>query len=254
MANNFMGDEANGFYSPQPLPYPILPSFQEFLNTTNGNLSLTIQDAIHNLLAAVPSYHGENLLLAGETVVLLRRLTSGVRCPNFNENDDQEMVSKCTICFGTGYVGGYANAREIKMSFVPGRADILIEQAGLTVTQRPTAWTIPTIPSIQEFDVIITYSNERYIVHSAENVEKQGRVAFQTLTLSRIDKDDILYYIPVPFVQGEARVDFVATLLITPVIPVGQSMPGANFEASIYIKNYNFYGSDGVTPVVDETN
>jgi hypothetical protein len=244
-----MGDSADGFYSPVPLPYPILPSFQEFLNTTDGMLSLTIQDSLHNLISAIPSFHGENLLLAGETVVLLRRLTSGVRCPNWNENDDQSTVSKCTICFGTGWIGGYANARELKMSFAPGRDDVMIEQAGLTVTQRPTAWTIPTIPTIQEFDIIVTYSNERYVVHSTENVEKQGRVAYQALTLSRLNKNDVAYYIPVPFVQGEARADFNCAIVITPVIPANSTMPGANFPATIYISNYYFNSSDGITPL-----
>jgi hypothetical protein len=127
----------------------------------------------------------------------------------------------------------------------------MIEQAGLTVTQRPTAWTITTDPSMEEFDMIVTYANERYIVHAAENVEKQGRVAYQALTLSRIDKTDVRYYVPVPFVQGEAFVDFNCFLKILPVIPGGSNMPGANFPATITIKNYYFNGLDGLTPVDD---
>jgi hypothetical protein len=238
-------DDGAGFYIPEPIRYRTIPNYQEFINSTEGKLSVQDRDALHNLLGALPGYYAEGLQLAGEKVVWLRRLTTGQRCIYFSENDDQCTVSKCTNCFGTGFQGGYEPAIELKMSFVPGRSDILIEQAGLTVVQRPSGWTIITNPIMSEKDIIVSFANERYEIHSSEAVEHQGRKHHQELTLSRIDRNDVKYYVPVPFINGQEFTDFNATLVITPPIGVGGSMPGQNFPASIIIKNYFFNTHDG---------
>lgn len=240
-------DDSGGFYVPDIKPYPPMPSYQEWVNSTEGKLSVQDVDALHNLITQLPMLFAEGLELAGEQVVWLRRKTSGPRCKYFNEDDDQSTVSKCTECYGTGFEGGYDSSVILKMSFQPGRDDILIEQAGLTVTQRPTAWTIITHPIMQEKDIIITYNNERYEIHSAEAIEHQGRRHHQSLTLSRIDKNDVKYYIGVPSDEGQMFQDFNCSLTITPPIGVGGTMPGANFPASIIIKNYYFNPRNGIT-------
>ena len=242
------GSRAGGFYNPDVVPYPVRPDYQEFLNRTDGILNVQIQDAIHNLLTMTPTLHAENLLLAGENIMWLSRLTSGVQCPNWINEEDQDSISKCTICYNTGYVGGFGNPVMMKMSFIPGRADIMVEQAGLTITQRPMAWTITTDPNIEARDMIVTFQNERYLVHSAENSEKQGRNMYQNLTLSRIDKMDVLYYLPVPGYLSEGFTEFAAQILITPVITQSGSI-GFNIPATMFIKNRNFFGLDGVTPI-----
>ena len=240
-------DDLGGFYSPEPLPYRVIPNYQEWVNSTEGKLSVQDLDALHNLITQLPTLYMEGLQLAGEKVIWLRRLTTGKRCIYFSENDDQCQVSKCNICYGTGIQGGYADAISLKMSFVPGRADVLIEQAGLTVSQRPSAWTVITSPIMSEKDIIVSYSNERYEIHSVEVNEHQGKKHHQELTLSRIDRNDVKYYVPVPFMAGQMFTDFNCSLVITPPIGVGNSMPGANFPASIIIKNYVFNPHDGMT-------
>lgn len=241
MSDPYVG-EAGGFYSPTPKPWQARPDLQRWLNSTNGLLSIQIQDSIYNLLTAAPGLHAENLLLAGEDVIWLRRLTSGQKCPNWNYQSDQCGESKCTQCFGTGIYQGFASPIQLKFSFIPGRADVLIEQAGLTVTQKPTAWTIATGINIAERDMVVTYLNERYLIHAAEGVEKQGRRVYQALTLSRIDKTDVLYYLPVPGVMGDGQEDFTASICIRP--------PSTDFFATINIRNYYFNEvSDGITPL-----
>ncbi len=240
------GDDQGGFYNPESLRRPMLPNYQEWVNSTEGKLSIQDIDSIYNLISQLPMLFAEGLKLAGEQVVWLRRLTTGQRCTYFSENDDQCTVSKCTLCFGTGYMGGYYQAVQLKMSFIPGRSDILIEQAGLTVTQRPTAWTIITQPIMSEKDIIVTFANERYEIHSAEAVEHQGRKHHQELTLSRIDRNDVKYYIPVPGQNGQEIVDFNCFMIITPPLGVGETMPGQNFPCSIIIKNYYFPPINGI--------
>jgi hypothetical protein len=207
-------DDGGGFYSPQPLHYKNLPTLQTWINSTEGKLSIQDKDALHNLITQLPMLYAEGLSLAGETVLWLRRKTYGPRCPYFNEDDDQCSVSKCPICFNTGFINGYDYAVGLKMSFIPGRSDILIEQAGLTVTQRPTAWTIVTDPIMAEKDIIVTFSNERYEIHSAEAIEHQGRRHHQELTLSRIDRNDAKYYISTPGQNGQQFNDFPCGLII----------------------------------------
>ena len=229
MAYPSNSDDFGGFYVPDALRYPVIPNYQEWVNSTEGKLSIQDKDSIHNLITQLPMLYAEGLNLAGEQVIWLSRLTTGARCIYFSENDDQCTVSKCTNCFGTGYEGGYRNAVQLKMSFIPGRSDILIEQAGLTVTQRPTGWTIITDPIMSEKDIIVTFSNERYEIHSAEAVEHQGRKHHQELTLSRIDRNDVKYFVPIPGQNGQEFNDFVCNLTILP--------NGQNFLASIIIVN-----------------
>jgi hypothetical protein len=249
MAEPNTGDLDGGQYNPTPLPYPALPSYQQFINQTNGLLSVQIQDSLHNLLTMAPNLHAENLLLAGENVVWLRRLTTGEQCPNWINEEDQDAISKCPICYNTGFVGGFDIPIQLKMSFTPNMSDITVEQVGLTISQRPTAWTIATTPNIESRDMIVTYQNERYIVHAAEVSDKQGRKMNQTLTLARVDKTDVLYYVPVPGVNGEAFTDFAATIAITPVLGTAGTV-GQSFPATILIRNRFFYSAnDGLSPL-----
>ena len=260
-------NDQGGYYVPQPLPRRILHNYQEFVNSTEGKLSIQDKDSIFNLINQLPMLYAEGLQLAGETVIWLHRLTTGIHCPYWNEDDDQCSVSKCQICFNTSFIGGYSSARALKMSFTPGKSDVMIEAAGLTITQRPTAWTIITDPIMAEKDIIVTWSNERYEIHSAEAIEHQGRKHHQDLTLSRIDRNDGKYYIPVPGQNGEEFTDFACALVIRSPLGVNQSpngaqlvpgdvannrlngivqnMPGQNFPASIIIKNYYFNPANG---------
>lgn len=232
-------NDSSGWYSPAIEPYNPLPSYEDWLNSTNGILAIQDTDAIHNLVNQLPLLRQVQLQLGGEECILLRRKTSGTRCPQYNETCGGDAESKCHICFGTGWTDGYHDAIVLKASFIPGRADVQIEQAGLTITQRPTAWTINTQPIIKEFDILISYSNERYKVHSAEAVEIQGRRMYQELTLSRIDKYDVAYDVPVPAFQGQAKTKFICKVVIR--------SPRTNFYATVLIRNYIIYPENGLT-------
>ena len=232
-------DDGGGFYAPDTRPYAPLENYEDFINSTNGVLAVQDTDAIHNLINELPLLRQWQLSLGGEELFWLSRITFGTRCPQFNYVNDECGESKCRFCFGTGYLGGYKTPAAIKVSFTPGKADIQLEQAGLTVTQRPTAWTINTRQIISERDMFITYSNERYEVHSAEFIEIQGRRTYQELTLSRIDKFDPKYNVPVPGFQGQGRETFIANVTIRP--------PRVTFPATVLIRNFNIYPNDGMT-------
>lgn len=222
--------DKGGFYQPDSLPYPAIENYQEFLNTTDGTLDIAVLDALHNLISELPQLYSQQTLLAAEEVIWLRRLTYGPACINLSDTSDEDVISHCPICFGTGFVGGYEAPIKLKMSFEPQKADVKIEQAGLTIKQNPTAWTIDTDPIMKESDIIVTYSNERYRISGQESEEKQGKRVYQRLTLTRADKWDVVYDIPIPSVYGDYHKDFKASIEIRG--------PYTDFPASIAIFNY----------------
>lgn len=229
----------SGWYAPIERPYPTLPDFQEFENMTDPFLTVQITDALHDLWSEMPIMYAESLRMGGEDVVWLSRLTTGTRCRNWNGTSHQENASKCPYCYGTGFEGGYQSARRIRVSFEPGKSDVEIQQLGLTVDQKPTAWTTPTNPTIKSFDIIVNYQNERYIVTAVRIKEEQGRRMYQELTLTRPDRFSVEYSVPVPGVNGDADKDFNATLTIN----IPRTAPTiAEFPAMLLINNY--YWSD----------
>jgi len=234
------GDSEDGFYVPEAEKYHRLYNYQDFVNYHEGIININQMDAIHNLIMQLPKYVNESLQLAGEQVVWLRRKTSGARCPDYNDIEDMCRTSKCPICYNTNYIGGFDYPVILKASFEPGKSDILIEEAGLTITQRPTARCGITDPIMSEKDILVTFANERYEIHSAEAIELQGHKYEQQLTLSRIDKGDVKYYVPVPGIVGQKFEDFVACIKIIPI--------SASFPAMITIRNFNFeFPNDGLT-------
>jgi hypothetical protein len=227
MPNNSTND---GFYQPERLPFNPQPNFEEMVNRTKGLLSAQVLDGIDNLINMMPNYYTEQLNIGGEDIIWLRRKISGVPCPNSNSQEEQCTVSKCPICFGTLYVGGYDNPIKLKMSFNPQKADIDFQQAGLVVREQPTAWTMDTEPIMKSMDLVVTYNNVRYLIVTQESEEKRGKRMYQRLTLTKPDIYDVTYSVPVPSIYGDAYTDFQASIQIA-----GLSQ---DFLATIYVTNW----------------
>lgn len=218
-----------GFYNPKDIPMVPTPDYNDFTNRTNGILDLHTLRAIQNILDEAPGLHAENLNLAGEEVIWLPRLTSGMLCPNFAPNQQQCGQAKCNICFSTNYVGGFGPPRRLKMSFQPGRQDIIETPEGMQESQNPTAWTIATYPILKEFDLVITYSNERFLIASNDIQEKRGRKVYQNLTMVRPDSFSVWYSVPVAGFYASNSNDFQCSITINPI--------GTNFPCTITIVN-----------------
>jgi len=229
----------NGFYNPEAERYRRPDNFQDFSNGDRGNLSRQNLRAIKNIIAKLPKYVETSLQLAGEDVVWLRQKISGTYCPYYNDIDDESINSKCQLCYGTNFLGGFDPPVILKMSFIPGKSDVMIEEAGLTVVQKPTARCGITNPVMSERDIIVSFSNERYRVHAVEVTELQGHKYEQQLTLSRVDKNDVVYYVPVPGIMGQVSITFPLKLTIRPIF--------TTFPLQLQIRNYFFNPHDGLT-------
>lgn len=236
--NNSSGD---GFYQPPRLPLNPLENYEEFINRTRPDFTPVLIDGINNLVNMLPDFYATQTLLGAEEVIWLRRKTNGPKCPNMGFGDDtteeQCNVSKCPLCYNTTFFGGYDNPIKLRMSFNPQKQETKIEQAGLTVEEMPTAWTIDTDPIMKEMDLIVTYGNERYLIDTQESETKQGKRIYQRLVMTKPDKYDVTYRVPVPSIYGEMQTDFSATMQIRPL--------GASFPATIYIYNELWYPLTG---------
>jgi len=144
----------------------------------------------------------EDVLLqsTGEPVWLLRRKWTGELCPCWDKNR-QRAESRCPICFGAGYVGGYVlfvNAREpdgrIFIRVNPNVEDLKSQEQGLFQSNEIQGWTLPS-PTLRDRDVIVRFDPHtgqeswRYIVTNVtRNSGLFNTFTAQVFTMVRVDK------------------------------------------------------------------
>jgi len=145
----------------------------------------------------------------GEPSVLLQRKWSGEKCPCMDTHREHQ-YARCGICYGTGFVGGYdvyfyprnAPSGNIMVRFSPHEEDLLIRPEGLTQETKPNAWALP-FPVIKDRDFIVRFDeagNElwRYeVLRATRNRLFYASVGQQGLVLSRENKTDIIYQLPI---------------------------------------------------------
>lgn len=153
----------------------------------------------------------EEVLLntTGEPVILLKRIWNGQTCTCMDSRRTHPKVKSCGECYGTGYVGGYAqyvNRRRsdqlVMLAFGDTTEDLKLgAHQSLEQDTEPTAWTIP-IPAIRDRDLIVRFDftgNVEYI-YEVLNVTKEKAIfrhfTRQRLALKRMDKTDIIYTVP----------------------------------------------------------
>jgi len=142
----------------------------------------------------------------GEPVILLQRITSGIRCscyePN-NENGDM----RCNFCYGTTWVKGYTQHFYERRSdgrmlarFGPADEEIKLEEAGLESSVQFSVWTL-TAPQINERDIIVRFDDKdqqefRYVVKTVtRNKLFYGQSGKQSFTVQRLRKTDPAYQV-----------------------------------------------------------
>jgi hypothetical protein len=112
--------------------------------------------------------------VTGEPFILLRRKTTGKRCPRLSLRSEHPHA-RCSVCMGTGFLGGYdrvINERELRPAeanpngFIMARvspydADLeLTPDRGLAQNDVIDIWTI-AIPIIKDRDILIRYNFDK---------------------------------------------------------------------------------------------
>lgn len=162
--------------------------------------------------------------LTAEPFVLIRRKTTGRKCPRLSIRSEHPHA-RCGTCYGTTFLGGYdrfSNSRELR----PGEANPngfinirispydndleLTSDRGLAQVDILDGWTI-AIPIIKDRDILIKYMFDevtglfveeyRYeVLKVTRNKLLFGQPGQQKFTMKKLDKTDEVYKYPVALV------------------------------------------------------
>ena len=140
----------------------------------------------------------------GENCVLLNRLWDGITCRCMEIN--QELPDpRCSLCYGTGYIGGYnqfmnprESSRTISIRFGTANEDLKRLAPGLESDISFPCWTIGAW-SLRDSDVIIRYNldgTEEYrysVLDCTRNKLLFSQYGNQHFTAKRIVKTSMIY-------------------------------------------------------------
>lgn len=145
------------------------------------------------------------LELTGETVVLVKRLWSGINCSCFEPFNEHPQL-RCRNCFGTGFVTGYQqffNPRRsdgrILVRFNPAEDDVILEDHGMESTLISLECTTIVFPAVKDRDFIIRFNEDgteefRYeILSVTRNKLLFGTSGGQKFKAVRVRKTDPIY-------------------------------------------------------------
>lgn len=147
----------------------------------------------------------------GERVKLFQKRVTGIPCPCRRREQLNELYehpyaqgliepgppdSRCSTCYGTGFVSGYEGPIDIIIS--PDDAERRVSQGanGRRLEHSYEIWTGPS-PVITQRDFIVKQTGERYSVGPVRRPSSRGRPLQQHFNLAYIDEQDIRYQVPV---------------------------------------------------------
>lgn len=144
----------------------------------------------------------ENLFLTrffGVKSYFFKKKFFGQRCSRcWNPTVEKVMDDHCTVCYGTGFEGGYWTAIDVNLNYTPVQNNAQYTPTGVEEPVQVQAWTT-SVPTIQTFDLIFRIPDAKmFRVVSVQPTELQAVRVRQTLILTEIDKDSIEYQLSNP--------------------------------------------------------
>ena len=138
------------------------------------------------------------LEMGAERVLLYKRKWSGTRCPLYDKvRRRSQRHGQDTICFGTGWVGGYFKPVEIASSLITGGIEqAVIEDWGRRRIYNTRSWTLWE-PLLQNGDFIVRRNNQRLWITSTYQRRWKHFVTRQDFETKEVDRGDPIYKIPV---------------------------------------------------------
>lgn len=132
---------------------------------------------------------------AGERVNVFIRKWSGVRCPCW---DYQYLNAKsdCTLCYSTGYVGGFEGPFSIIIAPPEAEKTIELLDLGMHMAYDFQTWTGP-YPLLTDRDFIVRQNNDRMSIAHVNPQGARGAIFQQHFNLSNLDQKDIRYKVPI---------------------------------------------------------
>lgn len=135
------------------------------------------------------------LYQGGERVKVFVRKTAGFRCGCYSTLHEQP-TSQCTVCYGTGIIGGYDGPYDIIVA--PDNSARAAQQGnrGRTLAHVYDSWTGPS-PLLSQRDFIVKLDGDRYAIGPVTRPNARGMQLQQSFDLSHIDEQDIRYHVPI---------------------------------------------------------
>jgi hypothetical protein len=131
----------------------------------------------------------------GERTRLFIRKSVGLTCPCYSVIH-KRATEDCTICYGTGIVGGYEGPYELLIAPDDGERRISQKDIGLTQEHSYEVWTGPQ-PLLNQRDFILKLNGDRFSIGAVRLPSNRGNVLQQHFTISSFDDKDIRYKVPV---------------------------------------------------------
>ncbi len=136
----------------------------------------------------------------GERVKAFIRKTAGRQCScGLDEKDleyNKQPSSRCKVCFGTGFVGGYEGPYEIIVAPEDGDRRVSQMPQGRRVELQYEVFMGPS-PMVTMRDFIVKQTNERYSIGAVRRPTNRGNVLQQHFTIGLLDEGDARYSVPI---------------------------------------------------------
>ena len=136
------------------------------------------------------------LAQGGERVKAFLRKAVGQQCPCIQRPSYKQPQSDCTMCFGTGILGGYEGPYDIIIAPDDGERRVTQKDSGRTVEHSYEVWTGPR-PLVSQRDFIVKINGERYSIGAVRMPTNRGMVLQQHFNIGHLDEQDIRYQVPV---------------------------------------------------------
>lgn len=193
--------------------------YQVTLTDADGN---TYDSKVHQMIAdfnphdtaiirdTVRKENLRNMKFAGQHGYLLKRRRWGEACTACTDFDSDEVINaKCTVCYGTGFVGGYFEPVHYWISpSEPGkrrRTTTQPESQGV-VEDRVRQGRGMNCPWLDTEDLWIeSNSDRRYIVQSVGEITYRGlAIIFDPIELRLAPATDIVYSVPLDILPSSS--------------------------------------------------
>lgn len=159
----------------------------------------------------------------GERVKLFIRKENGERCSNYVETHKQAH-NECTLCYGTGFLGGYEGPIDITIAPPEAEKHIDITDVGLRLNFTFESWMGPS-PLIRTRDFVVRQNGERMMVGSVTPQGAKGSVFQQHFMLNYRDSKDVIYKISLDGGQESVPVSDDTRNINTPVTDASPVIP-----------------------------
>ncbi len=166
----------------------------------------------------------------GERVKLFIRRTTGIPCPCTLEAKTRAFAkqpsSRCKVCFGAGFCGGYEGPFDIIIA--PDDAERRISQSsfGRRKEHNYEVWMAPS-PVVTQRDFIVKQTNERYSVGAVRRPSNRGNLLQQHYQIGYLDEGDVRYCVPIDGVVDYAYPGTRCAFVHAPSLPVDGDFPAS---------------------------